>query len=227
MVEYLKLMKNYLSTYYELRNKPLTSYQEHFADYNISRFGLNDKKLLEVGCGRGDIINKFAEKKIKCYATDILIDSAKHLKKEVKFTQNNIEKEKLPYEDNFFDAIYTKSLLEHIGNNDLFFKECKRVLKKEGKLIIYIPDWETQYLNFYDDITHIKPFTEQTLDSCFKLYDFKNYKIEKFYQLPSVWKYPFLKYFNKILAFFIPVRCKIKYLRFSKELMLLGVAIND
>ena len=58
MVEYLKLMKNYLSTYYELRNKPLTSYQEYFVDYNILRFGLNDKKLLEVGCGRGDIINK-------------------------------------------------------------------------------------------------------------------------------------------------------------------------
>ena len=74
-------MKNYLSTYYKLRNKPLTSYQEYFVDYNILRFGLNDKKLLEVGCGRGDIINKFAEKKIKCYATYILIDALKHLKK--------------------------------------------------------------------------------------------------------------------------------------------------
>ena len=220
-------MKDYLSVLYDNKKKPITKYPYEFTNYNIKRFNLINKKLLEIGCGRGDFINEFSKQNVNCFATDILLSAKDYLVDKVDFKQHDINKNELPYDDNFFDAIYTKSLLEHIGNNDLFFKECKRVLKKEGKLIIYIPDWETQYLNFYDDITHIKPFTEQTLDSCFKLYDFKNYKIEKFYQLPSVWKYPFLKYFAKILAFFIPVRCKIKYLRFSKELMLLGVAIND
>lgn len=220
-------MKNYLSTYYDSEKKPITNYQEKFANYNILRFKLKNKKILEIGCGRGDIINNFVEKKIECYATDTLIDSSNYLSKKIKFFQNNIEKEKLPFEDNFFDAIYTKSLLEHINNHELFFLECKRVLKKNGVLIIYVPDWETQYLNFYDDITHMRPFTKQSLESCFKLYNFKNYKVEKFYQLPSIWKYPFLKYFTKLLAFFTPIRCKIKYLRFAKELMLLGFAFKE
>ena len=133
-------MKNYLSTYYEFEKKPITNYQENFVNYNVLRFDLSNKKLLEIGCGRGDIINRFVKKNIKCYATDILFDSSKYLSTDIKFTQNNIEKEKLPYDDNFFDAIYTKSLLEHIRNHDLFFKECKRVLKSGGKLIVPLPE---------------------------------------------------------------------------------------
>ena len=220
-------MKNYLSTFYDLKNKPLSNYQDKFVEYNIKRFNLKNKKLLEIGCGRGDFINKFSQKNVECYATDILQDAENLLEKKVKFQQNDIGKEKLPFNDNFFDAIYTKSLVEHINNHSFFFYECKRVLKKGGQLIIYTPDWETQYLHFYDDITHIKPFTKVTLEKCFKLYGFDNCKIEKFYQLPSVWKFPFLKIFSKFMAFFVPIRCGIKYLRFSKELMLLGVSIKE
>ena len=220
-------MKNYLSTFYDFKKKPISNYQDKFVDYNINRFNLSNKKLLEIGCGRGDFINKFSQKNIECYATDILQEAKNLLDKSVKFRQNDIGKEKLPFDDNFFDAIYTKSLVEHIDNHSFFFYECKRVLKKGGQLIIYTPDWETQYLHFYDDITHIKPFTKVTLENCFKLNGFDSCKIEKFYQLPSVWKFPFLKIFARFIAIFVPIRCSIKYLRFSKELMLLGVSIKE
>lgn len=220
-------MKNYLSTFYDLKKKPISNYQEQFVDYNINRFHLTNGKLLEIGCGRGDFINKFSQKKVECYATDILPEAENFLEKIVKFKQNDIGKERLPFNDNFFNAIYTKSLIEHINNHSFFFNECKRVLKKGGKLIIYTPDWETQYLHFYDDITHIKPFTKITLENCFSMYDFKNYNVEKFYQLPLLWKFPFLKFFAKFLAIFIPIRCTNKTLRFSKELMLLGFATKE
>ena len=220
-------MKNYLSTYYHSEKKPISNYQESFVDYNIKKFQLHNQKLLEIGCGRGDFINQFSKKNLDCHATDILSESEKFLDKKIKFFQNEIGKESLPFEDNFFDVIYTKSLIEHINNHEFFFEECKRVLKKGGKLIIYTPDWETQYLHFYDDITHIKPFTKITLETCFNMYGFKTYKVEKFYQLPLLWKYPFLKFFAKILAIFVPIRCNNKTLRFSKELMLLGFAIKD
>ena len=82
-------------------------------------------------------------------------------------------------------------------------------------------------MNFYDDLTHIKPFSKVTLENCYKMYGFENCKVEKFYQLPFVWKYPFIKYLLKIFSFFIPISSKIKFLRFSKELMLLGFASKD
>ena len=95
------------------------------------------------------------------------------LNDKIKFSLNDIDKDKLPFENNFFDAIYSKSLIEHINNHQLFFSECKRVLKESGKIIIYTPDWETQYLHFYDDLTHIKPFTTISLEDTFKLMDLK------------------------------------------------------
>lgn len=157
----------------------------------------------------------------------MLLSAKENLNKNISFVQHDMSKESLPFEDNFFDAIYTKSFIEHINNHNFFFNECKRVLKKKGILILYTPDWETQYLHFYDDITHIKPFTKITLENCFKMYGFENCHVEKFYQLPSVWKYPFLKIFLKVIAFFTPIRCKIKFLRFAKELMLLGYSKKD
>ena len=220
-------MKDYLSVLYNKQKKPLTYYPSKFAEYNIKRFDLKNKIFLEIGCGRGDFINAFSNKDVTCYATDILLSAKENLQKNISFSKHDISTEKLPYENNFFDAIYTKSLIEHISNHEFFFNECKRVLKPNGILINYTPDWETQYLNFYDDITHIKPFSKITLENCYKMYGFENCNVEKFYQLPIVWKFPILKYFLSLIKIFIPIRSKFKFLRFSKELMLLGYARKD
>ena len=185
---------------------------------------MKNKTFLEIGCGRGDFINEFSKKEVICYATDKLVSAKSNLNENVAFSVYNISNEKLPYEDNFFDAIYTKSVVEHISNHEHFFKECRRVLKINGILITYTPDWETQYLHFYDDPTHIKPFTKITLKNCYEMYGFENCKVEKFYQLPFIWQFPFLKNILRIISFLIPLRCKIKLLRFSKELMLIGFA---
>ncbi len=217
-------MKDYLSVLYNQQKKPLTNYPAKFANYNIKRFNLKNKIFLEIGCGRGDFVNEFSKQGVICYGTDILPSAKNFLDDSVNFSKHDISKEKLPFEDNFFDAIYTKSLIEHISNHKFFFNECRRVLKPNGILINYTPDWETQYLNFYDDITHIKPFSKITLENCYKMYGFETCQVEKFYQLPFVWKFPFIKFFLNILSIFIPIRSKFKLLRFSKELMLLGFA---
>tara|TARA_B100001123_G_scaffold161739_1_gene186593 strand:- start:998 stop:1660 length:663 start_codon:yes stop_codon:yes gene_type:complete len=217
-------MKDYLSVFYHNKKKPITNYPSKFAQYNIDRFNLKNKTFLEIGCGRGDFINEFSKKEVICYATDKLVSAKSNLNENVVFSVHNISNEKLPYEDNFFDAIYTKSLIEHISNHEHFFKECRRVLKINGILITYTPDWETQYLHFYDDPTHIKPFTKITLKNCYEMYGFENCKVEKFYQLPFIWQFPFLKNILRIISFLIPLRSKIKLLRFSKELMLIGFA---
>lgn len=220
-------MKDYLSVVYDNKKKPITKYPQDFIKYNINRFNLTNKKLLEIGCGRGDFINEFSKQDVNCFATDILLNAKDSLNDKVQFKQHDINKNVLPYKDNFFDAIYTKSLIEHLSNHEFFFNECKRILKKDGILIIYTPDWESQYLHFFDDITHIKPFTKITLENCFKMFGFKDYKIEKFYQLPISWKFPLLKVFLKIIAPLIPIRSKFKFLRFSKELMILGYGYKN
>ena len=83
------------------------------------------------------------------------------------------------------------------------------------------------HLNFYDDVTHLRPFSKISLLNSHKLFAFKDCYVEKFYQLPIVWKFPYLKYLCNFIALFVPIRSKIKFLRFSKELMLLSVAKKD
>ena len=219
-------MKNYLKILYNKKDKPITSYPEKFVSYNIKRFNLKNKKLLEIGCGRGDFINEFAKQDVISFATDV-IDVRDNIDQKISFALNNISDEKLPFKDNEFDAIYSKSLIEHLPNHNNFFTECKRVLKKGGVLITYTPDWETQYLSFYDDITHIKPFTKVTLLIAHKMYNFDECFVEKFFQLPIVWKFPILKSFCKLISLFTPIRSKNKFLRFSKELMLLSAAYKS
>ena len=100
---------------------------------------------------------------------------------------------------------------------------CGNSLSDTFNLVSY----ELNTAVYYDDITHIKPFTKITLENCYRMYGFENSKVEKFYQLPIVWKLPFLKYFLNLISFFIPLRSKFKLLRFSKELMLLGFATKN
>jgi 2-polyprenyl-3-methyl-5-hydroxy-6-metoxy-1,4-benzoquinol methylase len=217
-------MTKYLEILYNKDKKPITNYPIKFAKYIINRFDLKNKKILEIGCGRGDFINEFSNQNINCSATDIDENSIKNLNDNIIFSKNNILIEKLDFPNNSFDFIYSKSVIEHLEKHENFFNEIMRVLKVNGKLLTLTPDWESQYLHFYDDTTHIKPFTIISLDNIHLLNNFTNCSVEKFYQLPIVWKYPFIKIFLKFIAIFIPIRCKIKFLRFSKELMLLSIA---
>jgi hypothetical protein len=52
--------------------------------------------------------------------------------------------------------------------------------------------------------------------------DYENIRVVKFRQLPIVWKLPILNTLCAFISPFIPVRSTNKFLRWSKELMLIG-----
>lgn len=136
----------------------------------------------------------------------------------------DLENDKWPYPDNYFDIIYNKSLMEHLRNPDKFLMEARRVLKPGGKILCLIPDWEANYKIYFDDFTHRTPFTSISLNDIYQILDFNNIKVFKFRQLPIVWKYPFINIFCGLISPFIPVRTQNKFLRWSRELMLIGYA---
>ena len=120
--------------------------------------------------------------------------------------------------------IYSKSFLEHLRNPSKFLEEAFRVLKPNGLLLSMVPDWESQHKKFYDDYTHISPFTIISLKNIQLVAGFSDVKVYKFRQLPMVWKYPILNNFCAMISPFIPVRTKVPFLRWSRELMLVGSA---
>lgn len=217
----------YLDIKYSYKDKPLNNYPDKFVNYNINKFNLKNKKLLEIGCGRGDFTNSFKKQGIDIIAIDHNEDSKKYLDKNIKFKVCDINYQKIPLKNNSLDAIYSKSVLEHLERPNNFFNEAFRTLKQGGILITYTPDWETQYKHFYDDVTHVKPYTSFSLKQIHLSNLFTDCEVFKFYQLPISWKFPGIKVMCKLISYFTPIRSKIKFLRFSKELMLLSIAIKS
>jgi len=106
-----------------------------------------DSSTLDVGSGIGNNIGTLLEFFNNITATDIS-KGALRLSSE-KFKNNNINFEvanlqKMPFADNSFDLVICTEVIEHCENPVEALKELKRILKKDGYLIISAPN----YFNF-------------------------------------------------------------------------------
>lgn len=111
-----------------------------------------DEKVLEVGIGTAStlILNAKNVKNAHFYGVDISPDMIETAKKRIQFSnvkQNTtihlINNTKLPFSNDFFDAIYVESVLaiQEERNLELHLLELKRVLKPEGRLIFNESIW--------------------------------------------------------------------------------------
>jgi SAM-dependent methyltransferase len=53
--------------------------------------------------------------------------------------------DRLPFEDNRFTCVYAVSVLEHLLNGCHFLRECRRVLRPGGKLVLLTPNISTYF----------------------------------------------------------------------------------
>lgn len=222
---------NYLKTVYNRKREPKTVYPSMLINYLIKRFGLKKGyRLLELGVGNGDFLTEFSKHGIKCFGVDREIFPK--IDTNIKIKKVNLSKQKLPFPSNSFDVVYHKSVIEHFYRDEAehIMKETYRVLKKNGKLIVLVPDWISQMENFFEDYTQVHPYDVLAIKDILKIFDFKKVESEKFYQLPLLWKYPMLKHVARFFALFMPVPLARKltditgwkFFRWFSELMILG-----
>ena len=218
--------KNYLSVAYDEKSHPYTDYPKKLCAYLFQSFELKEgMKMLEPGCGRGEFLKNFKELGLDVHGVDISTEAQEYAEN-FPVEVCDIESEKLPFEDDTFDVIYSKSFIEHLYYPERYLEEAFRVLKPGGILITLVPDWESNYKIYFDDFTHRTPFTNIALEDAYKMYGFSEVNVFKFRQLPIVWKYPKLNYFCSAISPFIPVRTKNKFFRWSRELMLVGAGVK-
>ncbi|MBI4049930.1 MAG: methyltransferase domain-containing protein [Candidatus Doudnabacteria bacterium] len=221
-------MDKYLNVFYNFNLKPKTDYPAKLANYLINRYKIQPgAEILDVGCGRGDLLRAFAKEGLLTQGLD-LMPYDMELTAGLPIKHANFESERFPFEDESFDLVFSKSVIEHLHKPDNFLREARRVLKTGGRLIIMTPDWQTQLYTFYNDHTHVQPYIVSGLINALKLYELNDVTAELFYQLPSVWKFPFLKIFYKPLQLLFPVKKvrKSSWWRWARELMILGSAIK-
>lgn len=88
-------------------------------------------KILDAGCGNGNIAQVVLKAGFQVEGCDISSSAKNKIKK---FYNCSIDS--LPMKDSFYDVVYSFSVLHHLDNPKKGISEFKRVLKKNGFLII-------------------------------------------------------------------------------------------
>jgi len=106
---------------------------------------LKKDKVLDLGCGNG----RFFE---KVNAEYFGVDNSEELIKIAREKYGNYFKVgsalDIPFEDNYFDRVYSIAVLHHIplDYQEVFIKEIKRVLKKDGLIILTVWNIDKKFL---------------------------------------------------------------------------------
>ncbi len=215
---------NYLDVRYSASDRPYTEYPaqlaRHLTTTHLSAHA--GGRLLDLGCGRGEFLHGFAQLGYRAQGVDRCRPSQARFPEPV--VAADFERSGLPFDDAAFDVVFNKSVFEHLHDVGHVLTECRRVLVPGGRLVSLVPDWRAQWRHFYDDWTHVRPFTLTGLTQCIASHGFRICHAERFRQLPFLWQRPYLTPVASLCSL-LPERMKRhKIVRFSKEWMLLVVA---
>lgn len=108
---------------------------------NFRRNFTKNSLILEVGCGDGKISRWLSSKGFRVEAIDkssSAIEIAKIPISKANYICGDVFS--LKRSDHYYDAVFSLHVIEHVEKVENNLKEICRILKKEGKLIIRIPN---------------------------------------------------------------------------------------
>jgi SAM-dependent methyltransferase len=181
----------------------------HKACLNIAEY--KNKKILDIGCSYGWFEKNIAIQAKEIVGIDLNKEDLKIAKKEcqskkVKFNFGSALNLKNIKKD-YFDVVVMFDVIEHLPKNSepLALKEIKRVIKKNGKLIISTP--LDNFSKFLDPAWYFghRHYSEEKIR---KILENKGFRIEKVEKLGGFWEvfsmllfYPCKWIFNSEIPF--------------------------
>ena len=141
--------ENSTSWFNELAYKRYNVYYEYLKE--IAEFNYHkDEKVLEIGTGVGTDIVSYAKNGSIVSGVDLTENAIDITKKHLETFKLSYDKllvadaENLPFENNYFDLVYSFGVLHHTPNTEKSVQEVLRVLKPGGKFIImlYSKGWK-------------------------------------------------------------------------------------
>lgn len=114
--------------------------------------------IVDLGCGNGSdaaSIQEISKKGVTVTGLDHdtqFIAEAKQKHPNISFLVADVEE--LPFEDNTIDGIRTERMFQHLKKPERVLQEIRRVLKKDGELVILDTDWPG--INFHTPLISIE-----------------------------------------------------------------------
>lgn len=122
-------------------------------------------RILDLGCGSGDFGRYRPNRKIEVHGVDVdrgAVASAARFEVAV---HADLDESPLPYEDEFFDAVLARDILEHLREPWLTLREARRVLRPGGVIVGSVVMAKPQAV--WGDYTHIRGFTRSSVELMF------------------------------------------------------------
>lgn len=149
--------------------------------------------ILDVGCHSGTFTQKILKKtgSQKIYGIDISHSAAALAKKRIPNGNFQVaDAVKLPFENNFFEAVFCLEMMEHVDDPVSVLKEIKRVAKSGSRIYILVPSenklfklvwflWTMRYHHW--NHAHVQHFSGGLLEELVKSIGFKIIKIKTFH----------------------------------------------
>jgi 2-polyprenyl-3-methyl-5-hydroxy-6-metoxy-1,4-benzoquinol methylase len=134
--------------------------------------------ILEVGCGIGNISRLLIKNGFQTSLSDYSDQYFDILRN--RFTGNSVEgiyKIDLAEQDfesvypellDKFDSIIAMNVVEHISNDHLAIRNCRKMLKQNGHLIILVPAYSFLFNAFDKELVHFRRYNKTTLTKLFQ-----------------------------------------------------------
>jgi SAM-dependent methyltransferase len=131
-------------------------------------------ELMEIGSGIGNISAFFLDNKVNTTLTDLRTNYCEILQKKfgsypnlrgikkVDLVQPDFEK---VYSDLIgkFDSIVALNVVEHIEDHELAIRNCYKLLRQGGHIIILVPAYQFLYNRFDKELGHFRRYTKKKL----------------------------------------------------------------
>jgi 2-polyprenyl-3-methyl-5-hydroxy-6-metoxy-1,4-benzoquinol methylase len=132
--------------------------------------GPEKRRVLDVGCGRGVLLQEFRRRGWEVQGTELSEQAASYARQSLKMPVEIGSLETIHFPANHFDAITLWHVLEHVTNPRALLAEINRILKPGGVLLVSVPNFGSFEARvskdkwFHLDVPrHITHFSEATL----------------------------------------------------------------
>lgn len=141
--------------------------QRQFSEF-VQKYSLKDKKIIEVGCGRGEFLEVMQRCEVDAYGIEFSSDAVEHCKKaDLNVSKGFIENENERLADGPFDAFFILNFLEHVPNVTGLLHGVASNLSEGGVGLIEVPNFnmilkKNLFSEFIGD--HLFYFTKESLE---------------------------------------------------------------
>jgi SAM-dependent methyltransferase len=136
-------------------------------------------EILEIGSGTGNISDYFVENGFALSVSDMRLEYCGFLQNKYygkvnfrKVYQIDIVDPEFDQKQRelfgMFDSVFALNIIEHVKDDDLAVKNCLKLLKEGGKLVILVPAFMALFNGFDEGLGHYRRYTRKNLELLFR-----------------------------------------------------------